>query len=75
MAITYTVTECETKILFWDAKIEALAGLPGGGTIGKDSVRDLDKALASAREQRRVWVMRLVAARNGGIVTGTRRVL
>ena len=75
MAITYTESECETKILFWDAKIESLAGLPGGGTIGRDSVRDLDKALASAREQRRVWVGRLATARNGGVHVGTRRVL
>ena len=75
MAITYTIAQCETKILAYDAKIEALAGLPSGGEIGSDRVEGLDKALASARAQREIWVIRLAAANNGGRVMGTRRVL
>ncbi len=75
MAITYTISQCEANILAWDAKIEALAGLPEAGEIGRDRVEGLDKALASAKSQRLVWVGRLMAARNGGKFVGTRRVL
>jgi len=75
VAITYTIAGCEAKILAYDAKIEELAGLPTGGEIGRDSVRGLDKALASAEAQREVWVNRLLAARAGGYMGATRRVL
>lgn len=75
MAITYTIAQCEAAIVSWEAKIESLAGLPKDGEIGRDRVGGLDFALASAEAQLDKWVNRLVAARNGGRVAGTRRVL
>lgn len=73
MAITYSVTECETEIGLIDAQLKELRGLPTRGSIGKDSV-DLSGTMKALRDEREIWVQRLVYARTA-VVPRARRVI
>lgn len=75
MAITYTVAECEAKIVELETELDDLAVLPTGGTIGKDRVHGLDRTQKAIQRRIDVWTRRLLAARNGGAYCPVKRVL
>ncbi|MFH1568526.1 MAG: hypothetical protein ABIL09_11070 [Gemmatimonadota bacterium] len=72
MSITYSIDECETKVAYWDAKVEELAELPDSGKIGDDTV-SLKETYKHAKERLAVWQERLATANRKGSVARARR--
>lgn len=72
MAITYTISECETQIAAIDAKLDEAAGLPDDATVGSDEFSGVDGMWRRLKERRAVWVQRLLTARRG-CGSGTQR--